>query len=57
MEQKYRSYSLNETKCPICGRLFYPTQDHVYKTYVKGKLVRVCRWSCLNRLKEQKDCK
>lgn len=32
-------------KCPVCGSIFYPTPEHVYKTSEKGRLV--CRYNCM----------
>lgn len=32
-------------KCPVCGRTFYPTPDHIYKTAKNGGTF-VCSYSC-----------
>ena len=38
----------NETKCPICGRIFYPYPGHVYKLKNKKNkhIIKYCSWSC-----------
>lgn len=38
----------NETKCPICGKIFYPYPGHVYKLKNKKNkhIIKYCSWSC-----------
>lgn len=33
-------------KCPICGRVFFPTGEWIYKTTRHGKQLIYCRWTC-----------
>jgi hypothetical protein len=41
-----------KTKCPVCGSVFYPTPEHVYKTSEKGRLV--CRYNCMMKYRNRK---
>ena len=55
MEQPKTKGWLNETKCPMCGKLFYPTQGWVY-THERE---RYCSWKCYRQkmasVKEKKS--
>jgi hypothetical protein len=42
---------IKERTCPICGKIFYPPQENIYKVYVKSgktgyKKVDVCSYHC-----------
>lgn len=47
------SLLLNETKCPVCGKCFYPTAEWAYKLNTwRLKTARyTCSWSCLQKYK------
>lgn len=34
------------SKCPVCGKQFIPTSQHVYKDKRKGHK-NVCSWTCV----------
>jgi hypothetical protein len=42
---------LREKICPICGKLFVPAPEHIYK--VKG--AQVCSWSCVCKAEREKE--
>ena len=37
-------------KCTVCGSIFYPTPEHVYKTSEKGRFV--CRYNCMMKYRK-----
>ena len=50
----YKTEQLREKRCPVCGKIFFPTPAHVYKDKRAGGKP-VCSWSCVlesERLKE-----
>ena len=50
----YKKEQLREKRCPVCGKIFFPSPAHVYKDKRSwGRLV--CSWGCeleSERLKE-----
>lgn len=42
---------MNETACPICGKLFYPSAEHVYKIISGNRVTKLCSWTCFNKKK------
>lgn len=45
---------LRETKCPICGKVFIPAPQHIYKGE-KGRLV--CSWGCVCKYEREREKK
>lgn len=37
---------MNETACPVCGKLFYPSAEHIYKVTVNKQIIKLCSWTC-----------
>lgn len=44
-------------KCPVCGKLFFPTPLWVYKLTVKGKLKYFCSYTCYRKIQTQQPSK
>lgn len=55
MRKKKDHYNsqFNGTKCPVCGKLFFPAPYHTYK--VKG--AKVCSWHCVCEAEKKKGSK
>lgn len=49
----------HETKCPICGKIFFPPvpKEWVYKIVVRSRYKNVCSYTCASayRKKEKKE--
>lgn len=43
-----------EAKCPICGKIFFPTPVHAYKDK-RVPYARVCSWTCVLISERMKD--
>ena len=42
------------SKCPVCGKVYVPAPEHVYKVLIGGKRKNVCSWHCMRKY-ERKD--
>lgn len=46
-------------RCPVCGKLFVPGSEHVYKVdyYAKGNhsRKRACSWSCMRKVEKERE--
>ncbi len=54
-KSKRNNPNLNETQCPVCGKTFFPSGQHVYKDY-RSRNRNVCSYKCVlisERLKEE----
>lgn len=45
---------LSGSICPVCGKEFFPTPEHVYRAGKGIRTIFFCSWSCLNRKDEAK---
>lgn len=45
-EHKTTTRNIKESKCPICGKLFYATSQWAYKINLKNTVRNVCSYSC-----------
>lgn len=36
---------------PICGKLFYPSAEHVYKIISGNRVTKLCSWTCFTKKK------
>lgn len=36
-----------ERVCPVCGKVFIPAVQHVFKRIIRGKIAYFCGWNCL----------
>lgn len=58
-KKKIQMPLLRETKCPICGNLFLPAPQHVYRDR-RSPYSYVCSWKCVcisERLREEARAK
>jgi uncharacterized OB-fold protein len=58
MRTPYAQSKFNETKCPICGKLFYPQGEWAYFAGTVNKKGwkekrRVCSWSCVRKYEKE----
>lgn len=44
---------ITETKCPVCGKIFVPSPEHVYHDGKK----KVCSWNCHVEAERRKEAK
>lgn len=42
-----------EKTCAICGKVFIPAVEHIYKETRRGETNWLCSWSCQNRFNEK----
>ena len=54
MERKKGNDFLSEHICPICGKIFFPTSLHVYRSQDDKP---VCSWSCVLRSERESERK
>lgn len=54
MERKKGNVFLSEHICPICGKIFFPTSLHVYRSQDDKP---VCSWSCVLRSERESERK
>lgn len=45
MEKRKRRDVFCEVKCPVCGKMYIPAPEHIYKD--KRTPRRVCSWKCV----------
>lgn len=47
---------IQEVKCPVCGKVFIPSPEHVYKVYLKGynAYKKVCSYHCMMDYRRKK---
>ena len=43
--KKYANSGLFEATCPVCGKVFYPSPEHVY--HMPASKARVCSYHCM----------
>ena len=50
-KKKKREHSLYETRCPECGRTFYPTPIYGWRLGDK----KYCRYSCMRKEEKRRE--